>query len=745
MRPFDLPRGASACALMISLCSAHASAQEALPAIDVAGSGAPSSGKQSLSGSPADTETGYRRTTAFGATKTNTPLLNTPVAVQIVPREVIVDKQVLDTMEAVKNVSGVQASTGTFYDQYLIRGFTSGYGMTWRNGLKLEGLIGGEEIAFTERVEIVKGPGSVLYGRIEPGGFVNVVTKRPQEEFKAELNQQVGNWGLARTTVDITGAVDKEKTALFRLMGAYDRSDSFTDFDHRDNGAAALFLTFRPTEQFEFNAQFEHYQKKQTTPDGSGTIPVNIVPGIVNYPINLPRHFSVSDPALWGNFPYVVHRTLYGYDWTYKFDEDWKLRNRFHYVDHEENQTGLANWGGWDGSTGDITRTFVHNPLKRSMLSTNLDLTGEIITGPLRHKTLVGLDWYKYQDDWVGDYGFTLPTAPLNIYSPVYGNLTGILHQLADSARSNVLWRTRRQDFGVYAQDQISLFDDRLQILLGGRWDKASAAVASVYGGDWESCFPSCTGYPLNTYSDKPKLSPRAAVLYRLTDNISVFGGYVRSFGANNGASASGQVYAPEEAYQWEAGAKSVWLDGDVTASVTLFDLTKKNILKADPLNPGLSLPVGVVNSRGVELDIAGKVTENLSVIGSYTFDVAKIVDDNNNGFAGHRFNSVAPHVGNIWAKWDTAPNQPEGWELGFGAYASDERWGADDNTWKMPAYVKFDSMAAWRTLIEDHKVTFRFNVKNLSDTKYFERSDGWMFAYYGAPRTFIGSVNFQF
>jgi outer membrane receptor protein involved in Fe transport len=286
----------------------------------------------------------------------------------------------------------------------------------------------------------------------------------------------------------------------------------------------------------------------------------------------------------------------------------------------------------------------------------------------IRHKTLVGLDWFKYQDDWVGDYGFSLPTAPLNIYAPVYGNLTPILHYLAGSARANVLWRTRRQDFGVYAQDQISLFDDRLQILLGGRWDKAVQSVASVYGADWETCFPGCMGYPLNTYSDRPKLSPRAAALIEVTDDISVFGGYVRSFGANNGASASGQIFPPEQAYQWEAGAKSVWLDGDLTAS-----------------------------------------------------------------------------VGNIWAKWDTAPGRPEGWELGFSAYASDERWGADDNTWKMPAYVKFDMMTAWRTLIEDHKVTFRFNVKNLSDTKYFERSDAWMFAYYGAPRTFVGSVNFQF
>jgi iron complex outermembrane receptor protein len=729
---------------------------EALPPIDIGaeqagGAARGTTGGRGAGGDPAK-ETGYARSASFGATKTNTPLLNTPVAVQIVPREVIADKQALDTMEAVKNVSGVQAQGGTYYDQYLIRGFKSGYGATWRNGLQIEGTVGAVDVSFTDRVEIVKGPASVLYGRIEPGGFVNVVTKRPQEEFRAEIMEQAGSWGLSRTTADVTGPVDAEKTVLYRLMGVYDHADSFTNFDHRDNGAAALFLTFRPTQNFEFNLQFEHYQKKQTQPDGSGFIPVDlrrddeghpiVIPGFNDRPLNLPRHFSGADPGIWNDFPYVVHRTLYGFDWSYKFDEAWALRNRFHYVDIAENQTGL---GYPTFEKGIATRSFIHNPIKRSVVASNLDLTGEIWTGPIRHKTLVGVDWYKYQDDWKGDDGFSLPDAGLNVYAPTYGYFTGLLHQLADSARANVLWRSRKQDFGVYAQDQISLFDDRLHILLGGRWDKPTVANASEFGGDWTECSPFCTGYPLMWHPDKSKLSPRAGALYKLTDYISVYGSYVRSFGQNNGASSTGSTFPPEEALQWELGAKSSWLDSALTASVTLFDLTKKNVVKADPFHPGFTLPVGVVQSRGVELDVAGQVTDNLSVIASYTFDVAKIVDDNYNGFQGNRFNSVAPHVGNVWAKWDTAPRQAEGFEFGFGAYAMDDRWGADDNLWKMPAYAKFDAMGAYRTEIDGHKVKVQLNVKNLSDTRYFEYSDSYAFAYYGAPRTFIGSVKVEF
>jgi iron complex outermembrane receptor protein len=657
---------------------------------------------------------------------------------------VIADKQALNTMEAVKNVSGVQASVGTYYDQYLIRGFKSGYGVTWRNGLQLEGLTGAEDILFTDRVEIVKGPASVLYGRIEPGGFVNVVTKRPQEEFKAEVNEQAGSWGLSRTTFDMTGAVDAEKTVLYRLMGVYDHADSFVDFEHRDNGAAALFLTFRPTSNFEFNTQFEHYQKKQTSPDGLGTIPVTRFQGFYNTPYALPRHFSAGDPGVWNDFPFVVHRTVFAYDWTYKFDEDWKLTNRFHYVINDENQTGF--WGtGMSGDGAGIDRAFYNYLFQRRQISTNLDLSGAFETGPLKHKSLVGVDWWTSQADEFGLDSWGSEPLTLNVFAPSYGNITGYLRYLVDNARANALYRHRRRDFGVYVQDHVSFFDDRVHLLLGGRWDKAEFNGSQIYG-EWDSsCFPTCTAYPLDHAADKPKISPRAGILFKIDEDTSVYGSYVRSFGANNGAAKDGTIFPPEVGLQWEIGAKKLWLDGRVMTSLTFFDLTKMNVMQPDPTAPGFSRAAGTVKSRGIELDFSGQVTDNLSLIASYTFDSAKIVNDLGNGTAGNRFNSVAPNVGSLWAKWDTAPKASEGFEFGGGVYAMDERWGDNANSWRLPGYVKLDAMGAYRTLIDGHAVKFQLNIKNLTDKRYFEYSDGYGFAYYGMPRTFIGSVNFQF
>jgi iron complex outermembrane receptor protein len=456
----------------------------------------------------------------------------------------------------------------------------------------------------------------------------------------------------------------------------------------------------------------------------------------------MPRHFSASDPSLWNSLPFVDHRHVIAYDWTYRIDDKWKVTQRFQYLLNYEAENYLGNYNlAFDGTN--IYRTFVRNDANRSAISTNLDVSGEIETGPFTHKVLVGMDWFRAKIDYPGFNGGDAFIHPINIFGPTYGDIGGVLQYLAGTSRNNMIYRTNWSDFGVYAQDQISAFDDRLHILLGGRWDKTYTAASETYGGSWETCYPGCSGYPMRQFSDKPMLSPRAAVLFKLQDNVSIYGSYVRSLGANNSGSViDGTRPPPEVGRQWEVGVKTQWLDDRLSASVALFDLRKTNILQADLAHPGLVIPVGEVASRGVEFDLAGKITENLSLIGSYTFDSAKIIDDNYNGNAGKRYNRVAPNVGNLWVKWDNAPGLPQGWEVGAGFYAVDERYGVNDNSWKVPGYVTFDTMMAYRLPVDGHKVTFRFNVKNLTDRKYFDYLDGYAFASYGQPRTFIGSIN---
>lgn len=680
-------------------------------------------------------EPAYAAERSRAATKTDVPLLETPMAVQVVPREVIDDRQARTALEVVKNVSGVQSTT-QFYDTFLIRGFNSGYGTIFRNGLQLRGIAEAENMAFVDRAEVVKGPASMLYGRIEPGGFVNLVTKKPQEASAYSIEQQVGNWGSYRTTADATGRILDDGSLLYRLIGDFDKADSWVDNTHRNNKAIAATLAWKPNSRFDANLQLEHYDSKMTWIGAS-------VPVVGNRPADLPRNFTNLYPESWNTYPYTVKRTLVAFEWNYALNDSWRLTNRFHYLTSKEDQQGVYA-GGFDGVESFTTTRFTHSAPNwtRITYGTNFDLTGEIQTGAIKHKLLFGLDWSKFTDDTSGSTGNLAGTAPINIFNPVFNNYLSTLKALEVTDSTNVLWRDWSKDVGFYIQDQITL-DDHWDVLLGGRYDRATDAYSTDYGNRSSSCYPNCTGYPIVPYPTDKAFSPRVGLLYKLSNVASLYASYSKSFGSANGRNNAGEKLAPEIGTQYEAGAKASLMAGRVTASVTLFNLTKRNVAEYDPVefNP---FTVGEIRSRGLELDIAGQVTQHVSLIGSYTYDQAIITKDTYNGNQGNRFNGVAPQVLSLWAKYDTSPGAAEGWTIGAGAYVSAQRQGDDANTWQLPGYGRIDAMLGYRTKLGGQRISAQLNVNNLFDKTYFDNG-GFGSAAYGAPRAVIGSVKLEF
>lgn len=288
----------------------------------------------------------------------------------------------------------------------------------------------------------------------------------------------------------------------------------------------AGFLTWRPNNQFEFNLSLEHYGNKTTSPEGSGASGGAIpVVANTNRPANLPRWFTSSDPIMWRNYPYKVDRTLIGFNWTYNLNESWKLTQRFHYVTIDETKTALGNWGAV-GADGLITvRSFINNPVQRSIYGTNLDLVGNFDTGPFQHKVLVGLDWFQYTETFKGFIGPVPELPALSIYQPIYGNLnSGLLSFLVNRSSANTIWKWKTGDFGLYAQDQITIAN-RLILVLGGRYDLASTVHATLYADRFAPCFPNCTGEPQQTLTEwlsrreplcctrSPTMSPCMAVI----------------------------------------------------------------------------------------------------------------------------------------------------------------------------------------------------------------------------------------
>jgi iron complex outermembrane recepter protein len=622
-------------------------------------------------------DAGYAATHTSSGTKTDTPVLETPMAVQTIPEEVLDDRQIINIQEAVKNVSGIQATT-QFYDFFQIRGFFS-YNSRLRNGLQTTNAYGGVDLAFVDKVEIAKGPTSMLYGRIEPGGIVNIVTKMPQSESAYSIEQQFGSWGQVRTVGDATGKLNEDGSLLYRVIGVYDKSNSFIDNVHHDNDAFTAMLSWKPNSQFNLNLQLEHYDTKmaEVFMGMGGQIPI-----IGNRPANLPRNFSSVDPALWSNFPMKVNRTLYAFDWDYAFNDQWKITNRFSYVDHKETQSIL--YGFFDGVDTLTNQSLSYQPgWKRKSYNTNFDLTGKFETGGIRHSLLVGLDWYRNSDDSPGSDGAIAGLPTLNIYNPVFANNVSQIQATINTDATNILWRDRSVGTGLYFQDQISL-NNQWDILLGGRFDSTHDSYSDVYGSRDQACYPNCTGYPITPYPTDRAFSPRVGLLYKLTDSTSFYGSYSKSFGAANGRDNNGNPLKPQIGTQYELGVKASMLEDKVMTSATLFDLTKTNITEYDPLS-SFPLLVGEVRSRGLELDISGQVTKHVSLIGSYTYDQAIITKDPFNGTQGNELHGVAPHVLSLWTKYDTAPGADEGWSFGAGVYLTAQRQGDDNHTFQLP------------------------------------------------------------
>ncbi len=671
-----------------------------------------------------DSVPGYSAVSATGGTKSDTPLIETPMSVQVIPKAVIDDQQATSLKDVVRNSSGVTPNSYSYYDFIQIRGFTNGYAANYRNGLQLQAITG-LEMALLDRVEIVKGPASMLYGRVEPGGLVNLVTKKPEAANAYSLQQQVGSHGFIKTTGDATGKVNDSGTLLYRAIGAWAESESFMDHVQSENKVGALYTAWKPSQRFDLNLGIETQDNRFVDTEDIG------IPIVGDRPLDVSRDSFYGDPVGW-DIPNQVKRNLYSFDWTFRLNDAWKLTQRFHHDTRDEQQ--FTFWSnGFDADTGNLDRGLWYVQVDRETTASNLDLVGDVSLMGLRHRVLVGVDYFKFTSQWDGFSGTDPAITSINIYNPVYNIDALAVRNLAD----NWFYDTQDSWNGIYLQDQISI-GERWEVLVGGRYDSAK------YGNGDSDTSLAMASENLHPDTDKA-FSPRAGVLYKISAEESVYASYTESFGSNNGRSATNEKFDPQTAKQYEVGVKSSFMNGAALATLAVFHLEKNDLLTDDlsTPEPGDSIAIGQARNRGLEVDLSGQLTKNLSVIGSYTYNQAEISKDNN-GKEGNKLPNVARHLSSLWATYDTAPGSASGWQLGGGIYSVGEREGDDTNTWQLPAYTRVDAMLGYRMKWGGKPLSFQLNAENLLDEKYFDRG-GYSAAKYGEPLTLLGSVKVEF
>lgn len=657
----------------------------------------------------------YTRPTAATATKTDTALIETPFSVKVIPQQVIEDQQGVRLERALQNVSGVtrEPAGNLTVESFNVRGFQSFY--TYRDGLRM-GLFSPREMANVERVEVLKGPGSILYGRADPGGVINIVTKQPLADPYYSLQQQFGSYDFYRTAIDATGPLTADKSLRYRVNLSYEDAHSFKEFNKNENIFVAPVLVWEISPRTRVGLELEYANIRS---------PVDIgIPPLNGKPILLPRERNLGESWAKRNNEQI----LVGLNWSHDFNDDWNIKQRFNtqLVTEDEVYVGRNGWIG----DGVDSRYYGQQTDTMNTYFTNVDLTGKFDTWGAKHTLLLGGDYY--QQDEMADYADYIGDLPINVYNPSHlANRPSLADGSAGQYGSLTEW------YGVYLQDQVKL-PFNLHALGGLRYDNATTTDNFA---------------PFSSYVDD-RVSPRGGLLWRPIPQLSVYGSYTENFGATNAFDQDNKPLRPQTARQWEVGVKTELWDERFTGTLAYFDLTKQNMPTVDPLHPNRSVAIGEVASRGLEVDLAGKLLPGWQIIGAYAYtpfvEVTKDYADDRNGNVtpgktGKRNPNVARHNGSLWTTYEFQSGDLNGLTLGGGATAIGNRKGDFDNSYTLPGYAVFNLMAGYKLKLGGSRASLQLNVDNLLDKTYYSGSNGGQVIHYGTPRTFMGSLRIEY
>ncbi len=664
----------------------------------------------------------YKVSNASTATKTKTPIMETPMSIQVVPKSVLNDQQAFRLEDALNNVSGVFPQQGfNQVESFNIRGFeTFDY---YRDGVRFQSALtqsGSRETANLERIEVLKGPASLLFGRIQPGGMINLVTKKPQAAPYYSVQQQFGSFNTFRTTADATGAVNSSKSLLYRLNFAYEDKGSFRNSVDNHHFFIAPVVQWKISDRTQITAEME-YKTGKSTPDFG-------FPAIGSRPANLPIQRNLSEPFASSRFDEYQA----GVNWSHAFNDKWEIKHRSNFQLTNQNDNAVLPLG-LQADNRTMDRFFAgFRGNKTETYTTSLDLTGTFDTFGIEHNVLMGGDYFHFKNSGTLIDNFTFPS--IDILNPVHAGTS--VREPADDFYIN----STEEWFGLYFQDQMKLPYD-LHLLAGFRYDNAEIKASDTFAGITNSL-----------KSQQERISPRVGLTWQPIKELSFFGNYVENFGVPNifAAGLNGQPLRAETAEQFETGIKTELFDGRFGATVAWFQLTKQGVATGHPdpalASRGFSVQTGEARNRGVELDITGEILPGWNVIANYAYTNSEITRANDIT-QGNSLPNVPKHAGNIWSTYSFQNETLRGLKFGGGVTLRGKREGNRENDFQMPGYTLVNLMTSYGMKFGKTRVTAQLNVNNLFNKEYFPSSIGFgrNRIAVGLPRVFLGSIRVEY
>ena len=654
-------------------------------------------------------EDGYNVDNASVGTRTDTPIQDIPQSIQVVPQDVLEDRRANTPNEALQNVPGVapgSVSPRELFNNFFIRGFDASEN-TLTNGLSDPTNSNVNVFSNIERVEVLKGPASVLFGQGTIGGVVNYITKKPLAEPFYSLEASIGNYDLYGGAVDLTSSLNEEKTVLYRLNGFAETNESFLDFYDRQRYQIAPALTWKISDRTEVTFEADYSQVNLPFDRG---IPAegSILP---NPNGEIPRNRFIGEPDIDDSQNRVFR---INYDLEHSFNDDWQLRSIFR-TSLLRLDRDVVSSTELEEDLRTLNRIFDEQDFNDNIYNLDNYVVGEFATGKIEHKLVAGFNLYR-QDTNLTNTG--LEIASIDVFDPVYGAVPN------DETIFDLDIENQTQSLGLYIQDQIN-FTDNFIVLLGGRFDIASQDFEEAIEGT-------------DDFGQNEAFSPRVGIVYQPVEPISLYASFTRSFQQTTSV-FSRALAEPERGTQYEIGVKGDISDR-LSATLALYDLTRTNVETTDPENPDFTIQTGEQRSRGIELDVSGEILPGWNIIAGYAYTDAEITEDNELP-VGNKLDNIPENAFNFWTTYKIGKGSLSGLGFGLGLFVVGDRPGDTDNSFDIPGYTRTDAAIFY----ERDKFRTAVNFRNLFDNDYFVSASGRTRVFPGEPFTVVGSLSYEF
>jgi iron complex outermembrane receptor protein len=641
-----------------------------------------------------------------------TPLLEIPQNVQTVTQQIIKDQQIFDMLEGVtRNVSG--ATRMEHWDNYALIYMRGSQIAAFRNGMNVTMVWSPqpEDMSMVERIEFVKGPAGFMLANGEPSGFYNVVTKKPTGITKGEVGMTAGSFNTYRATLDLDGKLDKDGKLLYRFNVLGQSKGSHRPYEFSNRISVAPVLKYQLSDKTSLTAEYTYQKNVMSIIGANYSFSAN---GYEDLPFNFTSAEDNMKPSILSEnsaFMTMVHN----------FDDNWKFTGQIAYINSQ--QTGQTLWpSGISANKDTLYRGTTLWDYEGESKVAQFFVNGDVQTGGLRHRILAGIDMgdKSFYHDW--SQGGVL--KPLNIYNPVYGQIAAsdypVFDRTSDLRERGVHYR--QSYLGYYAQDEIGMFKDKLRLTLAGRFTTVS---------DQD---------PYSGIIEASKFTPRVGLSYSIDKNTSAYAVYDQAFVPQAGADVNGNSFKPITGDNIEFGAKREWFGGNWVTGLSLYKITKNNVLTSDPDNFNFSIQLGQTVTKGIEFDVRGQITDELDVTANYAYTDGVVSKDTDPSKENITIPGISTHIGNAWLTYRFKDKALKGFGLSLGAQYQGGRtsWYVFDGTSQsLSDYFRLDGAVSYQL----NKFTVSLNVNNItSNYLYSGAYYNWGGFYYWQSEPMINS-----